>query len=87
MPDTQRITLVPDPPIQGQNVEICYDFAGSGVTSATLRVTFTPGGSTEYPVKVDDPCVTVFVPENATSILVEDLDGPSPNKDAPVIAP
>ncbi len=86
MAQPQRITLDPDPPVQGQDVKICYAFSGSGVTSTTLRVTFYPGGgSKDYSVTDSNPCVTVKVPDTATSILVEDLDGPSPDKNAPVV--
>lgn len=84
MTDEQRITLDPDPPVQGRQVTICYNFAGSGVTSTTLRVTFDDGSSTDYEVTTDSPCITIGVPGTATSILVEDLDGPSPDKAAPV---
>lgn len=86
MPPQQRITLNPDPPVQGQEVDICYDFVGSGVTSTRLRVTFTsstgdPPGA-EYEVDEANNCVKVTVPSDAETILVEDLDGPSPDQSA-----
>lgn len=85
MTTTQRITLDPDPPKQGSQVTICYDFDGSGVESTTLRVTFSPSGvATSCPVSKKAPCATVTVPSDATSITVEDEDGPSPDKIAPV---
>jgi len=65
-------------------VEICYDFEGAGVTSTRLRITFTlaSGGSTssEEEVSTSDKCCKVDVPADAETILVEDLDGPSPDK-------
>lgn len=82
----QRISLNPDPPIAGADVEICHDFTGSDVEQTDLVVTFgprdTPGG--EHQVSKESPCVTVKVPAAATSITVEDLLGPSPDKWAPV---
>ena len=80
----QRITLDPDPPVQGQDVTICYRFDGSGVSSTTLRVTFDSGTPTDYEVSTSQPCVTIPVPDSATSITVEDMNGPSPDKNAPV---
>lgn len=86
MPTTQRITLDPDPPEAGQPVKICYDFDGLDPARTVLKVTFgpdaTPGG--EHEVDEDEPCVTIDVPQHATSITVEDLEGPSPDKVAPV---
>lgn len=81
---TQRISLDPDPPVQGQPVEICYDFSGLELNSTRLKVTFKPQteAPTEHTVTPGDNCVTVQVPAGAESILVEDLDGPSPDKGA-----
>lgn len=82
----QRITLNPDPPVAGQTLEICYDFSGLGLDKMRLRVTFDPDvvSPAEYSVTPDHPCVTILVPEGAQSITVEDLDGPSPDKNAPI---
>ena len=82
MPDL--ITLKPDPPIQGQDVEICYDFP-QGVDEVDLKVTFTPGGTTTHRVTAADPCVDVPVPDDATTILVQDMSGASADKAAPVV--
>jgi len=77
----QRISYTPNPPVQGRSLTICYDFAGSGITATTLRVTFSPGGgSSDHDVSDSDPCVTITVPGNAESITIEDLDGDSPTK-------
>ena len=82
---TQRISLNPEPPIQGQGVEVCYDFRGTDLSQTTLRVIFDPGGaSTDHDVTPASPCVTVSVPGNATSIKVEDLTGDSPDKTSEV---
>jgi hypothetical protein len=80
----QRISLDPDPPVQGKPVKICYNFAGSGISGTTLRVSFDDGTGTDHEVSAASPCVTVTVPASATSITVEDLVGPSPDKNAPV---
>jgi len=81
----QRISLNPDPPVQGQNVNVCYNFDGTTLAQTTLEVTFDPGAhSSNHTVTPDDPCATVVVTDDATSIIVEDLDGPSPAKSAPV---
>ena len=83
---TQRITLDPDPPLAGQKVTICYDFEGLELSETTLRVSFPgTGGTADYEVSVNNPCVTIDVPGTATRIAVEDLDGPSPDKQAPVV--
>jgi len=81
----QRITFDPNPPVQGQSLDICYNFSGSGITQTTLRVTFDPGGQTsDHDVTDTSNCVTITVPLNATSIVVEDLSGTSPNRTSPV---
>lgn len=81
----QRISLDPDPPVHGAQVTICYDFDGLQLTSTDLEVTFTPAGNSKHTVTPSDPCVTIDVPANATRIIVEDLDGPSPDLTAPVV--
>ena len=81
----ERISLNPDPPKAGEKLTICYDFEGSGSDSATLVVTFTPGGvPASYEVTREEPCVVIQVPIEATWITVEDRDGPSPDASAPV---
>jgi hypothetical protein len=71
--------------VQGGTVRICYDFDGSGLTQTRLTVTFTPGNQTaEYTVTEANPCVNVTVPANATSILVHDVDGTSPDQAAAI---
>ena len=86
--EEQRITLDPQPPVRGQSVTITYDFDGSGITSTTLRVTFDPGGVTsDHDLTAQNNSVTIAVPANATSILVEDLSGVSPNQSSAVVKP
>jgi len=80
---SELISLNPDPPEQGMALTICYDFAGLPIGSTTLRVTFTPGGTTsDQPVTSKNPCVTVNVPAGAEAILVEDPSGYSNDKTA-----
>jgi hypothetical protein len=80
MANPQRISFSPLPPVAGQPVEICYDFAGSGITKTTLDVSFTPDGpNSSYDVSTAIPCVTITVPEGATQILVHDQSGKSPD--------
>jgi hypothetical protein len=84
----QRITLIPPTPEQGGSVTICYNFTGSGVDTTTLRVTFIPNGAAvDYEVSEGARCVTVSVPSTAIQIQVEDIDGPSPDKNAAVNPP
>lgn len=81
----QRISLNPDPPTQGQNVDVCYNFDGLTLGQTTLEVTFSPGGQTStHTVTPDNPCAAVAVPDNATAVLIVDQDGPSPDKSSPV---
>lgn len=81
----QRITLNPDPPVQGQSVTICYDFDGAGVDATRIRVTFGPGeDAVTYALEVEDNCITITVPDGSTSIEVVDLEGSSPTRTAPV---
>jgi hypothetical protein len=85
MPPQQRITLNPANPVQGGTVRICYDFLGTDLIQTTLTVTFTPGGqTTQHVVTETDPCFDIDVPGNATSIVVHDEDGDSPDKTAAV---
>lgn len=86
MPDSeQRISLDPEPPVRNQDVEISYDFTGLDMKKTRLRVTFYPGGTpTIYTIEKDDPRVAVPVPGDATSVLIEDLDGPSPDKSSSI---
>ncbi|MFN3244820.1 MAG: hypothetical protein ACE37K_25180 [Planctomycetota bacterium] len=86
--EEQRISFDPTPPVRGQSVTICYDFDGAGITSTTLRVTFDPGGqSSDHDVSDQNHCVTITVPSDAKSILVEDLSGVSPNNTSPCVKP
>lgn len=80
-----RISLNPQDPVQDKDVTICYDFNGSGLTQTTLEVSFSPGSDTaDYTVTADNPCVTIHVPANATSIIVTDQSGVSPPESAEV---
>lgn len=73
----QRITFSPDPPEAGKTLKICYEFAGSGVSSTRLEVSYDPpNGSTKYDVTPQNPCVTIQCAV-ADEITVDDLDGPS----------
>ena len=80
----QRITLTPDPPESGKPVKICYDFSGTNLAHTHLKVTFTPGvvSPATYVVTPEDPCVVVTVPDGAITMLIQDIDGPSPDKSA-----
>lgn len=84
---TQRITLDPQPPVQGKPLTICYDFAESGLSSTTLTVTFDVGTPASYEVSAQNPCVTIDVPANAANITVSDASGVSPDKVSMVTRP
>ncbi|HLU38893.1 MAG TPA: hypothetical protein VK081_05880, partial [Planctomycetota bacterium] len=55
-------------------------------TVTHLEVKFTCASSdpppTQHEVSTSSRCVTVHVPSDAETILVKDLDGPSPDKTA-----
>jgi len=83
----QRIVLGEEPPCQGTWLMICYEFGGSGEYETELRVRFSPGDAyDDHYVSETDPWVIVKVPNDATSILVEDRGGPSPDK-ASIVVP
>jgi hypothetical protein len=88
MPQPQRISFSPNPPVQGESVEICYDFTGLSITSTTLVVTFSPGGSpTSYSVSTEIPCFTITVPGSATSFLIHDSSKNSPDNGSMIVKP
>ena len=71
------ITLNPTQPVAGQQLQICYDFAGTEAASVTLRVEFDLLGTEEqdvrtYTVTPGDNCVTVSVPSDALFVRVSD---------------
>ena len=77
---TQRITISPNPPVAGQQLEICYDFTGMpGTSSATLNIDWTPDSvpSTSVEVTAEEPCVTITVPLDADTYLIKDETGES----------
>lgn len=86
MSDKQRITLDPNPPVQGEDVTITYDFSGLSLAETRLQILFDGDSGPVITVTPDDPSQTVPVPASADTILVEDLDGPSPDKSAPVVS-
>lgn len=69
---TASIDIDPDPPVQGQPLEICYN----GTLPHTLEITWVPAGS---PTSVTCPkpngCATITVPSNAVSINIHDPSG------------
>jgi hypothetical protein len=80
MAEPQRISFDPTPPKQGKPVKICYDFTGLGITQTTLEVSFDGTVISSPEVTPANPCVTIQVPSDAENILVDDLDGPSPDR-------
>ena len=81
----QRISLDPEIPTQGQSVTISYDFHGTGMSETRLEVLIGPGDrTTTYTVTAAAPSVTITIPSDGTSYLVEDIDGPSPDKSGAV---
>lgn len=68
---TQLFTVDPDPPCIGKPVKICY----TGDLPVIITVTFTPPGTgTDYTLTAAKPCVTVTVPANAVTMVVEGGD-------------
>ena len=81
----QLISLNPEPPVQGGKVEIGYDAPNEDPEATfTLRITWSPSGDTEDIEVPNGGSVEVDVPSDATNILIEDLDGPSPDKSSAV---
>jgi hypothetical protein len=82
MAEPQRISFEPDPPQAGKILKICYSFENLPQDKTQLEVSFNPAvvSPATYDVTRKDPCLTLLVPE-ADSILVQDLDGPSPDKE------
>jgi hypothetical protein len=74
----QRITVVPSPPVGGKSCKICYDFSGSGISSTTLKVLYSPtsAGTNSVNVTVAANCeeITCAIAE---SLVIEDAAGPS----------
>ena len=79
MPNPQRISIDPDPPIHGQSLTVCYDFAGTNLQKVDLTLTFSPGGSTTIRLLPSAPCQVVLVPSTATSLEIVDGSGTSPS--------
>lgn len=77
MPNPQRISIDPDPPVHGQSLTVCYDFAGTNLQKVTLVLTFTPGGIVTLELLPGVPCKSVLVPSNATSLKIVDTSGNS----------
>lgn len=81
MPEEQRIQFAPSPPVQGQWLTICYDFEGVEIGQTRVSVDFKPGGEpSEHTLTPEANCVSIYVPQDAETIVVEDLDGPSPDR-------
>lgn len=75
------ITISPDPPVPGQDAEICFKFAEGHPSPISLEVTWTPvvGQASTVTVQVsrEAPCVKVHVPSNAATFLIVDQSGTS----------
>ena len=79
MPES-LISVNPDPMVQGETAQVCYDFGGNP-GSVTLDITWTPPG---YPTEVTivangSLCQEIDVPEDAELVLIEDRTGKSPD--------
>lgn len=73
-----KITVSPDPLVQGQSGKICYDFDKEDPDPVTLEITwFTLSGSTVQTINVtrSNPCETVQVPSDAVSVTIADQSG------------
>ena len=88
MSNGPRISFDPEPPEQGGKVTICYDFSDLELADTVLLVSFYMNPEpTSYPVSPATACVTIDVPDAAVSLLVEELEGPSPDAATPVVIP
>lgn len=74
---TQLITVNPDPPKAGNDLEICYQ--GTGLSQITLDIDWTPSGLSPTSVTISFPpgCATIAVPATATEIEITDPTGGS----------
>ena len=78
----ELISVSPDPPVQGQSAEICYDFDGTSHTQVQLDFTWTPSSITSpssITVTKDEPCKSITIPSNATTLTIEDTTDVSDN--------
>ena len=84
----QLISVTPDPPVAGQNMTVCYDFDGTGLTETHLDVHFNPaGGSVGVHLTTVKPCATIRCPDGAGGVAIEDQDGQSDDWMSPVTPP
>ncbi|MEO0479584.1 MAG: hypothetical protein AAF196_08900 [Planctomycetota bacterium] len=78
------ISISPNEPTAGDQMEVCYDFVQSTVDTVELRITFdlVPTGTHVVTVTVTktDNCKKVNVPSDADSGTVEDLSQQAPDK-------
>jgi hypothetical protein len=71
MTQPDRITATPDPVQHGQALKICYNFTGTGLTSAELTLDYDPPVPTQkITVTAANPCQTVTVPDAATGLII-----------------
>lgn len=79
-PVPSKISVTPTPPKQGDTCTVCYDFAEGDPSPVHLRITWSSASGDDhediYPTE-ESPCVTVTVPSDAISVLIEDLTGGS----------
>lgn len=78
----QRFSINPDPPTQGQQATVCYDFAGLTDTSVQVTLDWYPDPDSAEVIQRPDPpatkgCVTITVPGNAETLILTDPSGGS----------
>lgn len=92
----QLISLVPNPPVQGQNMKICLDWGGipDGTDEVELEVTWTPGTIQSFKITLKRPehgyegCSgDIPVHDDAEAIMVKDLSGNSRDKTSAISPP
>ena len=78
---TQRFTIAPDPPTEGQQATICYAFAGldPAPDQVVITIDYSPANIPNGQVIVtpDNNCATFTVPTGATSGIAVDSTGNS----------
>lgn len=79
MPTTIRYSIEPNPPKAGKSAKVCYDFAGSGTTSAPTTIKWVPDTipATQFTLTSSEPCREIIVPAGATEGFATDDGGHS----------
>lgn len=76
---TIRYSISPDPPVAGKTAKLCYDFKGSGITSAPTTIKWVPTTipATVLTLTTAEHCREINIPAGATDGFATDDTGTS----------